>query len=249
MPTLQATFSHFQQYVRRPYYTEPLVDQPGNDTSATTRQFLGEYPLIVSLMLIVAGITLLTQYTTGQDMYKSVIQRLVSSTGVSMIALPLAVILEEAVFRAILRLTPNRIRNIAALLLLIPLGYYYHIIKEVANELAVLWLIPGWAFAAYFLGRYLKRPVVFPLIDVFWQANFRWIFYGIALLYTFGKTVNNIDTLVDGHVVLLPVWILALSLNSFYFGYVRMIYGFWYGVAVHVLLLIASLTPEVIRIL
>lgn len=243
------TFADFQNYVSKPQYKQPLADQFGNQSSVITRQFLAEYPLIISLLLLAAGTTLLTHYVTGQDLYKPIIQRLISSVSVSLIALPLAVIIEEAVFRSILRLTPNRLRNIAALLLWIPLGYYYHTIKEVTNEFAMLWLIPAWAVVAYLSGRYLKRPAVFARIENFWQTNFRWIFYGLAGLYASLKLISDIDTLVNGQVLLLPLLLLTGLLNGFYLGYLRMTYGFWYAVATHVLLSMASLAPEVIRLL
>ena len=249
MQVLQYTLTNFQNYIYRPAYKQPLSDQPGTQRPEIIRRFLAEYPLITGLLILSAGITLLTQYVTDEDVYKSVTQRLISSLVVSLIALPLAVVIEEAVFRLILRLTPNRLRNIAALLLWIPLGYYYHTIKEVTNEFAMLWLIPVWAVVAYGLGRYLKHPAVFARIDTFWQTNFRWIFYGMAGLYAFIKIINDIDTLVAGQLLLLPLLLLTGLLNAFYLGYLRMTYGFWYAVLVHTLLLMAALAPEVIRIL
>lgn len=49
--------------------------------------------------------------------------------------------------------------------------------------------------------------------------------------------------------VIIPITLLIMLLNSFYFGYVRMKYGFWYAVAVHTLIVTAILLPEMIRCL
>jgi len=247
MKPIQTIIADFQHYVRRPWYGVPKADQPGSHTINTVRQFLAEYPLFFGLFLVSLGTTFLANNITEQAVYKPIIQRLISSAGISMIALLLVVIMEEAVFRAILRLTPNRLRNIAALLLLIPLGYAYQPIKELTHEFALFWLILVWVVSVYLIGRYLKRPAVFCRIEAFWQANFNWIFYGVALLYAAGKVANEIGTLMDRQVLFFVALLLFGLLRGFYFGYVRMKYGFWYGVAVHVLLLVTSLAPDVIR--
>lgn len=249
METLQTTFADFRNYIRRPQYSEPLADQPGNQLTMTTRRFLAGYPLVLGVLLITTGNILLGLFTAGEIIFRPLLDRYSSSTGILLSALLIAVTLEEAVFRAILRLTPNRLRNLLALALWIPIGYYYYRLKGMSNEFALLWIMLLWAAVVYGLNYYLKRPAVFARIERFWQANFRWIFYSVGVVYGFVKIIDDVGTLTDAQVLLLPVFLLSGSLNGFYFGYIRMKYGFWYGVAVHVLVLLAAMAPEAIRIL
>ena len=210
---------------------------------------MAELPLFLGLVILSIGASSVSVYITGHDVYKPLIQHMGSSMSALAVALPIAVLVEEAVFRSILRVTPNRLRNIGSLLLWIPLGYHYHAIKEMTNEYALLWLVPVWLLVAYGLGMYLKRPTVFARIETFWRTNFNWIFYAIGLLYAFLKIADDVSYLKDWQLLLLPVTVLSSVWSSFYFGYVRMVYGFWYAVAVHILLLVALLTPEVICLL
>ena len=249
METIQTTFADFQHYIRRPQYYQPLADQSGNQPALTARRFLAGYPLILGMLLMTAGTILLAHFTAGQAIFKPLLDRYSSSAGILLVAALIAVTIEEAVFRSILRLTPNRLRNLLALGLWILPGHYYHTLKELSNEYALLWMIPLWAVAVYGLNQYLKRPTVFARIERFWQANFRWIFYGVGLLYSFMKIIDDVGTLKDAQLLLLPVLLLSSLLNGFYFGYIRMKYGFWYAVAVHVLVLLAAVTPEAMRIL
>ncbi|WP_461151726.1 hypothetical protein [Spirosoma pulveris] len=249
METLQTTFADFRNYISRPQYRQPLADHPGNQPAMTTRRFLAGYPLVLGILLITAGNTLLVHFTTGEVIFRPLLDRHRSSMGVFLLVILIAVTLEEAVFRAILRLAPSRLRNLLAFALWIPLGYYYHTLKVMTNEFTLFWMILLWAAVVYGLNYYLKRPAVFARIERFWQTNFRWIFYSVGIVYGFMKIIDDVGALKDAQLLLLPILLLCSLLNGFYFGYVRMKYGFWYGVAVHVLVLLAALAPEAIRIL
>lgn len=113
----------------------------------------------------------------------------------------------------------------------------------------MLRIIATWSGVAVIMSRYLKRPAVFARINMFWQANFRWIFYVITFLYAMGKIGGHLDTLTNWHVLLLPILLLSGLLSGFYFGYIRMKYGFWYAVAVHILLIATPLAVEMMRTL
>ncbi len=249
MQPVQTPFINFQNYIRYPQYQQPLVDVPGTTPGKTVRQFLKEYPLLVLLLLASIGTILLTSYVTGYDAYESISERLHSSMGIWLVAVPLAVLLEEAVFRSILRLTPNRLRNIAALVVFMLVCCCYGPIQNIAGGKAGLWMVIGWGLVTYLLDLYLKRPVTFARINLFWQTHFRQVFYAVAGLYALSKIVDDIRTLTGLHLLLVPVLLLVGLLSGFYFGYIRMTYGFWYAVAVHSLLLLASLALEMARIL
>lgn len=247
MKPVHAAFASFQNYIYRPYYHRPLVDSTGKSTTA--RQFLSEYPLLLIILLTSVGVTFLTEYVTGQNIYQSISERLHSSMGIWLVAVPLAVILEEAVFRGILLLTSRRLRNVAAFLISVLVCYGYRPMKEMAGTTAGTGLIIGWGAVTYLLDSYLKRPAIFTRINQFWQKNFRQVFYVIAVLYALIKIIDDVGTLTHWQLLLLPVLLLTGLVSGLYFGYVRMTYGFWYAVAVHILLLLTSLVLVVVHIL
>lgn len=247
MKPTYAAFASFQNYMYHPLYQQPLTGLPERTT--VTRQFLSEYPLLLIVILASVGATFLTEYVTGQNIYQSISERLHSSMGIWLAAVPLAVILEEAVFRGILLLTPRRLRNVAAFLIFTLVCYGYRSVKEVAGTTAGTGLIIGWGIATYLLDSYLKRPAVFTRINQFWQRKFRQVFYVIAVLYAFSKIIDDVGMLTHWQLLLLPVLLLPGLVSGLYFGYVRMNYGFWYAVGVHILLLLTSLVLVVVHIL
>ena len=249
MQTLQTSFIKFQNYIRRPQYQQPLTNLPGSYPGKTARKFLNEYPVLVTLLLATVGTIFLTEYVTGQDMYQSISGRLHSSMGIWLVAVPLAILLEESIFRAVLLLTPRRLRNVAAFLVFVLVCYSYGPVKEIAGTTAGIALIIGWGVTTYWLDSYLKRPATFTRINQFWQTNFRQVFYAVAVLYALAKIVDDLGTLTHWQLLLLPILLLTGLVNGLYFGYVRMTYGFWYAVAIHLLLLLVSLALDVVHIL
>ncbi|MBD2752079.1 hypothetical protein [Spirosoma validum] len=250
MNTLPTSFSNFQNYIFRPIYRLPLANQPNKSIATTLRQFLTEYPLLLGLLLLSVGSIVLEELITGQNLFTLLMQRTHSSPIILLLALPLAIIIQEKIFRSILYLTPKRLKGIGILILCIPICYYVHSLNKSANmQAALVVMMSVWIVAVILAVRYLKRPVVFERINQFWQTNFRWIFYGFTFLYATGITVNHLDTLADWKGLLLPILLLSGLLSGFYFGYIRMKYGFWYAVAVHILLIATPLAVEMIRTL
>ncbi|MCX6214478.1 CPBP family glutamic-type intramembrane protease [Spirosoma sp.] len=249
METLQASFIDFQHYLRRPQYRQPLSDRPGQKTALTLQRFLTAYPLLLGVLLIAAGNVIVARLITGEPIFRPLLVRYSSSVGLLLLASVLAVMIEEAIFRSILRVSPKRIRNLGALLLCILLGYFYRPLKEEAGTFAGFGLVIAWATISFGLGQYLKRPLVFARIERFWKANFRWILYGTGLVYGFMKIIDDVYTLHHWQALLLPLFLMTWLLNGFYFGYVRMKYGYWYAVIIHSLVLLAAMTPEAICLL
>lgn len=118
MITHQPTYASFKNYVFQPTYQQPLAELPGSSLVKPIQRFLNESPLIFELALASCGANLLTQFVTGRTFGNELVKKYCSSPGVLLAALLIAVVIEEAVFRAVLRPTPNRLRNIAAMLLL-----------------------------------------------------------------------------------------------------------------------------------
>lgn len=135
------------------------------------------------------------------------------------------------------------------LLLYTPFYYYVRTSPETTNEWTMLGIFAIWFITLFLVIRYLKRPAVYIRINTFWQTNFRWIFYGLTFLYAIRGVDNQFDMVMGWRLVLLPVLLLASLLGGFYFGYLRMKYGFWYAVVVHSVIVMVSLAPEMIRTL
>lgn len=249
MQAFTPTFSDFQNYLRWPNYQQPLTDSSKKPLLVQVRTFLSEYPLLLSFMLLSTGMVLLMEQVTGVNIFTPLLQRYTSSIGILVAAVPVAVILEEVVFRAILRLTPNRLRNTGSFLVAGLVGYCYQHIPGSNHQTSTLWFVLTWGVAAYALGNWLKRPAVFNRIHAFWQANFRWIYYAITGLYACSKIHDGFNALTGWQLLILPLMLLIGLLSGSYYGYIRMKYGFWYAVAVHSLMIVTPLTLEVLRTL
>ena len=73
----------------------------------------------------------------------------------------------------------------------------------------------------------------FPLGENRNKPYFRWLYYGLSILFGFVHIFTyNIDST---HLPYIPFITLTQTFGGFLFGYIRIIYGFWYGVLLHAL--------------
>ncbi|RYC67586.1 CPBP family glutamic-type intramembrane protease [Spirosoma sordidisoli] len=248
MKTFRMRFADFTAFTRQPRYLLPLDETPGQRTTATASLFLAEYPLFLTVSALSIGSLLLTSHLTGQDVLRLLNPSSRFPLTVLIVAGLVAPVLSETLFRFMLRLTPARLEVAVALLLLVLIDLSYKGIKAVLNEQAVFWVVPVWIVVVWQLSRCIRRPAVYTQIERFWQVNFRWVFYGLALVYALFR-VDNTVSLTDWQVLWLPVLLLPGWLIGLYLGYVRMKYGFWFAVAVHALMMSLSIGLEIIRLL
>ncbi len=238
--------TNFKTFALRPRYVLPMADAPEPSTAQTIRLFLAEYPLFLSTVLLSMGVLLGYNYFTGGDSLRFSSPGKHFSPLTLIMAVFFLVVFIEGLFRSMLRLTPGRLAGAIWLSLFILISVFTEEGKRATNEYFLLWALLAWLVLSFLLGRYLKRPVVFARIEMFWQRHFRWIFYGMALLYGL-FWINKIS--LDGwQMLLFPVLLLPGLLSGLYLGYVRMRYGFWYAVFVQALIMSLPLTLELMRI-
>ncbi len=238
--------TNFITFALRPRYVLPLADAPEPRTGQTIRLFLAEYPLFLSTVLLSMGVLAGYNYFTGGDSLR------ISSPGKQFTPLTLImtvfllVLFIEWLFRSMLRLTPGRLSGMIWLGLFVLVGTFTEVGKRATNEYFTLWALLAWLVLSFLLSRYLKRPAVFARIEAFWQRHFRWIFYGMTLLY--GLFWMNKTEFEGWQVLLFPVLLMSGLFSGLYLGYVRMRFGFWYAVVVQALIMSVPLTLELLYI-
>ena len=152
----------------------------------------------------------------------------------------------ELLFRSVLRLTLGRVSGLIWLGLFIVLSMVTEPGERMMGKEFFPWAIGAWLVASILLNRFLKRPTVFARIEQVWQAQFRWIFYGSALLYALFWVGSS--KLTDWQLLFWPVLLASGGLIGLYLGYVRMRYGFWYAVLVQTLIMSVPVGLELMRI-
>ncbi len=211
----------------------------------TTRLFLAEYPLFLPLALLSAGGSWLMYSLTGIGLYNEMIAR-PHIFSVMLIVLPLVLIMVEFMFRGMLRLTARSLRYLIAILMLMVVSSTFDAIKAATNDYAMIGLLPTWIGLTWLLSKFVSRPAVFARIELFWQTRFPWVFYGLTLLYV-ARHIRPLITLTDWQLALIPAILTVSFLISTYLGYIRMKYGFWYAVAVHMVIMGASFAMQIVR--
>ncbi|QKZ11761.1 hypothetical protein [Spirosoma sp. KUDC1026] len=246
MRPLMNAFFNFQYYVSQPVYQTPLSDRPDHSLVRNLRQFANESALFLFLMGFTMTFGLAYIHVTGNHLFRDLIEKYQSRMIVLVVSLLIAVTLEEGLFRAILRMTQQNLRYIATVLTFLLIGVWYKPLKELVGPMVGFGMIGVWFVTSLVLDRYLKRPAVFARVLAFWQANFGKLFYVTSLVYALVKIADDISWLTGWQLLFVPA-LLGLSLISgFYFGYVRMKYGFWYAVAVHSLILAGLILSEAV---
>ncbi len=68
-------------------------------------------------------------------------------------------------------------------------------------------------------------------LEIFWQTNFKWIFYFLCITFAWLHILNYGVTLK--HILLLPLITLPKLVSAITYGYIRMHYGFVYSLGLH----------------
>lgn len=248
MQSLSASFTNFQHYVSQPVYQTPLSDQKNKTEIRLLRQFINESALFLCLLGCTVAFGLAYTHATGDHLFQKLIEKYRTPWDLVMLgsALLIAVTVEEGLFRAILRMTPRNLRYIATILAFLLIGVWYKPLKELVGPMAGLGMMGVWFVTSLVLDRYLKRPAVFARVFTFWRAHFSKLFYAMSLVYALVKIADDISGLTGWQLLFVPA-IFCLSLvSSFYFGYVRMKYSFWYAVGAHSLILVSIALSEAV---
>jgi hypothetical protein len=248
MQSLSASFTNFQHYVSQPVYQTPLADQTNTSAIRSLRQFASESALFLLLLGCTVAFGLAYTHVTGDHLFQKLIEKYRTPWDLVMLgsALLIAVTVEEGLFRAILRMTQRNLRYIATVLTFILIGSGYKPLKELAGPMLGLGMMVTWFIVSLVLDRYLKRPAVFARILSFWQAHFSKLFYAMTLLCALVKISDDISALTGWQLLFVPALFCLSLISSFYFGYVRMKFGFWYAVAAHSLILASIALSEAV---
>ncbi len=146
----------------------------------------------------------------------------------SIIILPL---FEEIAFRLSLRFKP--------LYLSLTLGTlsYYFMSKAICHTslsnvdhhfTARLLVAAGVIVVSYPI---LYQQKIKNVLEVFWEMNFKWIFYFFCFAFAWMHIFNYGITLK--HLLLLPIITLSKLISAMTYGYIRMHYGFIYSLGLH----------------
>src|SRR5690606_35274026 len=72
-----------------------------------------------------------------------------------------------------------------------------------------------------------------PLVSIFWQRNFKIIFYLVAILFGLIHSLNFENEWNWLLILLLPILILSQSVTGLFLGYIRLRLGFFWAVLFH----------------
>ncbi|GLU55976.1 hypothetical protein Dfri01_54370 [Dyadobacter frigoris] len=105
---------------------------------------------------------------------------------------------------------------------------WYNPLIELDNGQRILITVVSAVAIAPFVEEAMFR---FPLGYVRVKSYFKWVYYLSAVLFGW---IHIITYAFDSsHYLFVPLITLPQTLMGFLLGYVRMIYGFWYGVLLH----------------
>lgn len=216
--------SDFFAYLKRPDYSKVTsLLQDENPIKKAWRLFRAG--LLLSLLGGSIGYVLM-QYVEGSTGVSLRQNHGITGWGLVLTMFTLIPLVEESVFRLILRPTPARVWwMMLALGIELSVQVYFYSSEGLRSLLlAVNWV--GLGLAAKLAVAYKSG------LKIWWERNFRWLFYASSI--TFGLVhLINCDQLTIWHWLLAPFITLPQLMAGFFNGYVRMNYGFWYGVAMH----------------
>lgn len=145
------------------------------------------------------------------------------------LAIIVAPLVEEFIWRFGLRLTPLRSSFLLAFSCLFAINSCWEYVPSVWGK-TVLFGVGFLSSVRVFM--YANKPENFARMDRWWQANFRFIFYGSALLFGLAH-MKNVPSIGTNHILLAPLLTLPQIVLGTSLGYTRMAYGYWYNVVIH----------------
>ncbi len=232
MNTTRFHVADFLTYIRQPQYI--AVEQPDAPWPDRLR-LIGQLwwakaKIGFSLAILAAIVQMIVARYTHLSFDHSLH---LNGWGLVLAVVVLAPLLEESLFRGMLKPTVGRLVLVAFLITFYVAGHtmdgwaMYHT-AYLPLALGSLVGVPGLIYALFRSPRRLAR------LQQFWQRHFGLIFYLVAI--SFGLVhLSNFHHLTVWHYLLAPVLTLPQLFSGFYLGYVRMRYGIWYSIALHAL--------------
>ena len=213
----------FYRFLRRPFYTVNIPSQP-----QPLRDILRLYALALVLILplaIMVGL-LAAKLSSSHSISEMAEQPLLIFTMAVVIAPPL----EEVLFRLPLRYTPVNLTFPLFLWLLIILGALAS--AKVISAILMLPLLCLAFLGCVFLRVWLKEKMPAKPIHKQYEKWIGWFFYGSTIIFGLIHIPNY--QLINGSALLLaPLLVSPQILLGLFFAFVRLRYGFWWGVFTH----------------
>ncbi|KAI9130870.1 CPBP family intramembrane glutamic endopeptidase [Acaryochloris sp. CCMEE 5410] len=220
---LGSLLGRFYRFLRRPFYTVNVPSQ-----TQPLRDILRLYALALVLVLplaIMVGL-LAEKLSSSHAISEMADQPLLIFTMAVIIAPPL----EEVLFRLPLRYTPINLTLPLFLWLLIILGTLAS-----AKIVSALWILPLLCLAflgCVFLRVWLKEKMPAQPIHKHYEKWIGWFFYGSTIIFGLIH-ISNYQLINDSALLLAPLLVSPQVLLGVFFAFVRLRYGFWWGVFTH----------------
>jgi len=218
-------FKKFLSYVIKPTYIEA-------SRGTTLQKIKGTWSIFVikTILTIVIGILVTLIYDPVNKTTVRWNEEFSTLTifFLSIIILPL---LEEVAFRLSLKFKP-----IYLSLTLSVLSYYFMTKAIYQTNLSNI----DYHFISRLLVTITILVISYPIFshksirnrfENFWQKNFKWIFYFLCFTFAAMHILNYGVTLI--HMLLLPLITLPKLISAISYGYIRMHYGFFYSLGLH----------------
>lgn len=161
-----------------------------------------------------------------------------STTKKLLVGAGLAVFIEEAAFRAHLRFKPTMAALTVAGLTYMTASLIEYggmgLVNGLFNE--TVFMRAGIALGAGLLTWMIVRlPRIRTKLETFWTTHFRWIFWGMVVLFGLMHLDRYTNFTLATHALFIPIIVLPQFMSATMYGYVRVRYGFAIGLGMHAL--------------
>lgn len=213
----------FYRFLRHPFYSVNVPSQ-----AHPLRDILRLYALALVLVLplaIMVGL-LAEKLSNSHAISEMADQPLLIFT----MAVVIAPLLEEVLFRLPLRYTPANLTFPLFLWLLIILGTLAS--AKVVSAITMLPLLCLTFLGCVFLRVWLKEKMPAKPIHKHYEKWIGWFFYGSTIIFGLIH-IPNYQLINDSALLLAPLLVTPQLLLGIFFAFVRLRYGFWWGVFTH----------------
>ncbi|WP_234735105.1 CPBP family glutamic-type intramembrane protease [Tellurirhabdus bombi] len=238
MKPSRSIYTDFLSYVKNPGYVQPVNVVGFSKVTLFIRLFLTQCPFWLGSGFLAAFVVLQFEKWTGADLRQ---HHAIHGWSFFVAAVLIVPLVEETMFRFSLQLTPGRLASALSIMLLLVLFRLYNNLSSATPQYLVVGIFAMWSLASYLLVKWIRQPRLFGRIEAFWRQHFRVIYYLSAFSFGFFHLSNCVELSV-WHLALAPLITLPQIVLGFYQGYVRMTYGFWYAVGLHMLVNLGPVT-------
>lgn len=230
----QSLLGRFLRFLRYPYYT---VNVETDHQGMIDILRLYALALVIVLPLGVLSSQVASNIETSNKVLE--LAQTISIGQIIFLAVILAPLWEEVVFRLPLRYTPFNVAFPLGLGMMFTLSILIE--NEVLPKMAGLLLTVGGLGFSALLYFWLKQQDS-RKIHAFYEKWIGWLFYGLAL--AFGLIhIGNFTSLGSQAWLLAPILVLPQTVLGLFLGFIRLRHGFWWAVLTHGFHNACALTP------